>query len=523
MTRAATTTPNLFNTARATTFLGSILVALGSGTQYIYSAYAPQLGARLHISYTQLNVIGIAVSVGTSTSGPVWGRIVDLKGPRIPLMGAFTCLLLGYSGIKRIYDHGVGDSASIPMFHLTALVLCVFMVGWGCNAGLISAVNTTAKSFPDTARATTIGVVFSAFGLSAFWFSMLANIFFPGDTSAFLLTLAVGTAFPMVIGLFILRPTPYTPPTVSRKPDVATSSSADRDADSSAPLLSHEEEENISRRVSEASSLIEMNQPRSPSRARGDKERIPNVYGKKLWLHSDFHLLFVLLALLSGTGLMYINNVGTISRALYVNANPIIDELEASKWQAAQVSTVSIGNFSGRILIGMLSDLTRNKLRLPRAYCLCIVSFLFIVSQAFAMGVSTVTRLWVASALLGLAYGSLYGLFPAIMIDWFGLAHLSENWGYINFATLFGGNVFSLMFGRNLDSHTSTRGDEPSMLSPRHGPSFLPIWPRGMASDRQCLGGRDCYVDSLRVTLVACTVALGLSVWAGIRDSRRSR
>lgn len=63
----------------------------------------------------------------------------------------------------------------------------------------------------------------------------------------------------------------------------------------------------------------------------------------------------------------------------------------------------------------------RTKLQLPRAYSLCIVSSLFIISQLFAIGVSSVGALWMASVSLGLAYGSLYGAVPAILIEWFGL------------------------------------------------------------------------------------------------------
>ncbi|KAF8837540.1 hypothetical protein BDN67DRAFT_972803 [Paxillus ammoniavirescens] len=41
----------------------------------------------------------------------------------------------------------------------------------------------------------------------------------------------------------------------------------------------------------------------------------------------------------------------------------------------------------GRISIGPNSDLTRNRPHLPRANCLCIVSSLFIISQAFVIGI----------------------------------------------------------------------------------------------------------------------------------------
>ena len=47
-----------------------------------------------------------------------------------------------------------------------------------------------------------------------------------------------------------------------------------------------------------------------------------------------------------------INNVGAISQALFANKNPDYDEIKAAQWQATQVSTVSVMNCLGRILIG---------------------------------------------------------------------------------------------------------------------------------------------------------------------------
>lgn len=47
-----------------------------------------------------------------------------------------------------------------------------------------------------------------------------------------------------------------------------------------------------------------------------------------------------------------INNVGSMSQCLYAYNNPNYDEVVASGWQASQVSTISIMNFSGRVFIG---------------------------------------------------------------------------------------------------------------------------------------------------------------------------
>ena len=85
--------------------------------------------------------------MGVYTSGPIWGRIVDQKGPRIPLIGAAICLLVGYLGIKQMYDDGVGDGSTVSALHFTLLIVCGYMSGLGSQAGLSAAMNTTAKSF----------------------------------------------------------------------------------------------------------------------------------------------------------------------------------------------------------------------------------------------------------------------------------------------------------------------------------------------------------------------------------------
>jgi hypothetical protein len=48
----------------------------------------------------------------------------------------------------------------------------------------------------------------AGFGLSAFFFSSISHILFPGNTSDFLLVLSLGTALPMILGFFFVRPIP---------------------------------------------------------------------------------------------------------------------------------------------------------------------------------------------------------------------------------------------------------------------------------------------------------------------------
>lgn len=116
-----------------------------------------------------------------------------------------------------------------------------------------------------------------------------------------------------------------------------------------------------------------------------------------------------------------INNVGSITQALLAHSNPTYDEVESAIWQAAQVSTISLASFSGRILIGILADTVKSRLHVPRSFCLPAMTALFILSQLLLAAIGDVHHLWTASVLVGLAYGCWFGLLPTISIEWFGL------------------------------------------------------------------------------------------------------
>lgn len=484
---------SLISPRRLTTLFASLLVALGAGTNYVYSAYAPQLGARLKINHTQLNIIGLAGNVGVYSSGPIWGRIVDKRGPQPLLITSACFLLLGYLGIRRVYDAGPGAYDGLAF---ALLVACGYLTGSGGNAGLCSAVNSTAKSFPDEARATAAGIVLSGFGLSAFFFSTVAHVAFPGSTSSFLLLLALGTSLPMILGFFLVRPVPFQPvepahvlesgaPEDEDVPNVTVETIFERENNSHTHLLSRREslEEHMpilgheqyatEYVVPHTSDSVELSPTREEflglsrhrSRSRLASHRSlsrpvvktemhqPNIHGKALWTSSDFWLILTIMSLLSGTGLMYINNVGSISEALSAQGNPDYDEVEAARLQARQVSTVSITNCLGRILVGMLADFVKNRLHMPRSYCATVISTFFLISQVLVIFTEDARQLWKASALLGLAYGGMMGLFPILCIEWFGMPHFSENWGFLSLSPLLGGNLFSIAFGRNLDAH----------------------------------------------------------------------
>ncbi|KAF8607493.1 MFS general substrate transporter [Ceratobasidium sp. AG-I] len=563
----------IFTFARSLTLVGSILVALGSGTNYVYSAYAPQLGAKLHLSHTQLNVVGIAGNLGMYCSGPFWGRVIDARGPRMSLLVAFVMLLFGYSGIRMFYTGTLTLSEDSPakfnggVAALSFFSLCTGIAG---NAGITSAMNSVAKSFPDRMRGSITGMVVSGFGLSAFFFSTFAHTLFPGDTGSLLLVLALGSSAPMLLGFFIVRPIPHASPhgLYESIPAAESQLSIAEQWDTFSPVEATAEQEAIAHvrrtsrtreesRTRRSLSVAREDMPflvtdgissyrgrsRSaarmsleiPDQSRESRERersvsmhrdfidatsivpaieVVDVHGMSLFGTSDFWLLFSVLSLLAGTGLMYINNVGSIVQALLAAGNPSWSPTDGIERQAAQVSIISVANSAGRLLIGLSADHGKNNYDTPRSYFLVVTSVIAILSQLVLMNAEVPDHIWMTSTLLGLAYGATFGLCPVLTIEWFGLSHFSANWGFVSLAPVLSGNLFNLMFGRNLDKHAATPQSTPPPSSP--GVRGLPS-----SSELQCYDGKACYVDSIQLSLFACCCALALSIFAAWRDRQR--
>ena len=75
-----------------------------------------------------------------------------------------------------------------------------------------------------------------------------------------------------------------------------------------------------------------------------------------------------------------------------------------------------------------------------------------------------------------------------------------------------GGNIFSIAFGRILDAHSPVT----SVLNPQSTEV-------GDGHEERCLDGRDCYKLSFGLTILACCLALCLSVYAAWRDQRTAK
>jgi hypothetical protein len=178
-------------------------------------------------------------------------------------------------------------------------------------------------------------------------------------------------------------------------------------------------------------------------------EHLPplDVRGWSLVPTLEFWQLFIILGLLSGVGLMTINNIGNDAQALWAHYDDSVPPSFIQSRQLMHVSILSVASFLGRLLSGVGSDFIVKILRRSRFWCLVAAGAIFTAAQLCAIRIENPRNLWSVSGLTGLGYGMLYGVYPAMVSETFGVHGFSQNWGCMTLAPILSGNVFNLLYG----------------------------------------------------------------------------
>jgi MFS family permease len=125
------------------------------------------------------------------------GFITDRKGPHLnTFLGAFA-IAGGYWPLRTAYMAGKGSMG------LFTLVFFSFLTGMGSCGAFSAAIKTAAINWP-LHRGTATAFPLAAFGLSAFFFTGISGIFFPGSTSSYLLLLCIGTFLMVFLPAFFI-------------------------------------------------------------------------------------------------------------------------------------------------------------------------------------------------------------------------------------------------------------------------------------------------------------------------------
>jgi hypothetical protein len=215
-----------------------------------------------------------------------------------------------------------------------------------------------------------------------------------------------------------------------------------------------------------------------------------DISGFVLLKKPEFYSLWVMLGILTGIGLMTINNIGNNVQALWYN-DPVADPVFVQKRQLMHVSIISVFSFFGRLLSGVGSDVLVKRLHMSRFWCLVCSSCIFTLAQVAALNISNPRSLWVLSSLSGLGYGALFGVYPALVADTFGVSGLSVNWGFMTLAPVIWGNIFNLAYGGIYDSHS---------IPTDHGHMV-------------CEQGLECYKGAYTFTFFSSIVGIACAFW----------
>lgn len=167
------------------------------------------------------------------------------------------------------------------------------------------------------------------------------------------------------------------------------------------------------------------------------------------------------------------------------------------------VEILSIMSFVGRLASGVGSDLIVHCFALSRYWVIVLSSFIFLLAQVCGATIENPHALGLVSGLTGLAYGFLFGSYPALVAESFGVHGMSQNWGFMTLAPVVAGNIFNLLYGQIYDRHS---------FKTENG-------------EMDCKEGLQCYQAAYYVTLAAAVVGLVLSL-GGVRwdwVSRRAR
>jgi MFS family permease len=163
------------------------------------------------------------------------------------------------------------------------------------------------------------------------------------------------------------------------------------------------------------------------------------------------------------------------------------------------VSIISCGSFAGRLLSGIGSDFLVKRHHLSRFWCLVASSAIFAAAQVAGLTISNPYNLWVLSSVSGIGYGVLFGVYPALVADAFGVHGLALNWGFMTLAPAVFGNVFNIWYGTVFDAN--------STQSP--------------AGDLVCDKGLECYQNAYWLSAASSIIGILVSLGTVYRDGKR--
>ncbi|KAK6199514.1 major facilitator superfamily domain-containing protein [Scheffersomyces amazonensis] len=404
--------------------LSCTFFGLSCGTLYLYSSYSPQLAKQLNYTASGSSTIALIGNFGAAISGPLAGLVVDRKGYTMSIIIGGLFIMSGYLGLKRQFDTIYGN---------VILSSCLLLlVGSGSTFINYACLKCCAISFPSI-RGVATSLPLALYGLSALFYSVIASMFFPGDTSSFLGFLAYSS----IVIFCICAPSIML---------------CDKDHNPK----QQQQQQTLPRRNSVSEKKLVTN-PNSAYQ-KLELEDSKDITGFALVKCYRFWLLFIATGSLASLGQMYIYSVGYMVKALIsyrIQSEQIIDgDIIIQKDQQFQVGLISTANCIGRIISGIMGDIITQSFNKPRSLLLYLPSIGLMLTQLMGLFIREDSTLPIDSFLTGLFYGFIFCIMPIIVGDTFGMTNFSSNWGIVSLAPIIPSIFFTRLFGNIYDSNS---------------------------------------------------------------------
>ncbi|MBC2704602.1 OFA family MFS transporter [Desulfobacula sp.] len=254
------------------------------------------------------------------------------------------------------------------------------LMGMGLGFGYASATPPAIKWFPPAKTGMIAGIVVAGFGLASVYIAPLA-IFLIEKVGLSQAMLIFGIAFLVIVSA--LAQFLVNPPEGYVHPDAAQNTT---------------------------------------SGASGSIDFEPG----KMLRTATFYKLWIIFCIASGAGLMIIGGVAGMAK----------QGMGQMAWVV--VALMAVGNASGRVIAGILSD------RIGRANTLFIMLIFqsIVIFSLLFITPAQVMLLVLAAMLIGFNYGTNLSLFPSATKDFFGLKNFGVNYGLVFSAWGVGGFIF---------------------------------------------------------------------------------
>lgn len=490
-----------------------IATSLTAGSIFCFPLFGPSLTRDLHLSLTQTNVIWAGAVLGEYLSAAPWGMLGDAYGPRVLSMSAGVIFLVAYqlmahadglaiTSNREALSHGQ-DPRVLGKANFVVTVASFVAVGSGVAASYFSAVTASTRLFKSKPGLAIAGPL-TLFSLSSLFLTSLGTWLYTDrqtgelNASAFLSMLGVLCGSANILSAILLR----VPPA-----DNARGGRANEEGeDERSPLLANSGEEESTPSAHPACPGV----PQSQS-------AIAFLMTPSVWA------LALLMVVGVGAAEMVLGSVGNMVVALLGTsttrvggsfaaagiAPPSIGPV-ALTIRAQQVKLLAAANAIARLSGGFLSDLvaprrgpssppSRPRIQISRLTLLILASLMALGAYVWAaFGLTTTDGLPLFSIVVGVSYGLMFTLVPAITVSAFGNAHFGRNWGLLSYCCAIGSAAYSLLYATVSDAVADRKGGYT-----------------GGGQGGTCLAGPECFRASFIISslgLAAALVALA-PVW----------